>query len=172
MEQNFIIHSSQCVVHMLDVIQAVDTPLKVILSVIPLHSELIGTILPERNYQAELLSVFTGILRKSKCNLMMTMETNFIEKTLDMLKVADKLVADLLIELLGIVASFSVTVKELKSIFLMLKGSNDCWVSLSVIDGRLASAGSSVAMTMTDYVIGAGCGTQLLYCLCVYGLID
>lgn len=39
------------------------------------------------------------------------------------------LLSDLLVDMLGVMASYSITVKELKLLFSMLRGENGIWVS-------------------------------------------
>lgn len=41
------------------------------------------------------------------------------------------LLSDLLVDMLGVMASYSITVKELKLLFSMLRGENGIWVSFS-----------------------------------------
>lgn len=99
--------------------------------------------------QAEIWSVFIAILRKSVRNLQACTEVGLIEHVLLRLNRADVVVAgkftrltsaaasllklfllpDLLIEMLGVLASYSITVKELKLLFGAMKANNGKWVS-------------------------------------------
>ncbi|CAH1393721.1 unnamed protein product [Nezara viridula] len=81
------------------------------------------------NLQAEIWSVFIAILRKSVRNLQACTEVGLIEHVLHRLPLADAVVADLLIDMLGVLASYSITVKELKLLFGSMKATNGKWVS-------------------------------------------
>ncbi|KAF7268650.1 hypothetical protein GWI33_018245, partial [Rhynchophorus ferrugineus] len=76
---------------------------------------------------AEIWSVFIAILRKSVRNLQACTDVGLIEHVLKRLRYADAVVADLLIEMLGVLASYSITVKELKLLFGAMKSSNGKW---------------------------------------------
>lgn len=103
-------------------------------------------------FQAEIWSVFIAILRKSVRNLQACTEVGLIEHVLLRLNRAEVVVAgknddmphtyvahqltnsslfstDLLIEMLGVLASYSITVKELKLLFGAMKAINGKWVS-------------------------------------------
>ncbi|KAL1489964.1 hypothetical protein ABEB36_013886, partial [Hypothenemus hampei] len=80
-------------------------------------------------FQAEIWSVFIAILRKSVRNLQACTDVGLIEHVLKRLRYADSVVADLLIEMLGVLASYSITVKELKLLFGAMKASSGKWVS-------------------------------------------
>ncbi|CAH0560209.1 unnamed protein product [Brassicogethes aeneus] len=77
--------------------------------------------------KAEIWSVFIAILRKSVRNLQACTDVGLIEHVLKRLRNADVLVADLLIEMLGVLASYSITVKELKLLFGAMKAINGKW---------------------------------------------
>ncbi|XP_013420037.2 neurobeachin [Lingula anatina] len=77
--------------------------------------------------QAEIWSIFTAILRKSTRNLQACTEVGLIEKALQHLQESDEVVGDLLIDMMGVLASYSITVKELKLLFGFLKASNGKW---------------------------------------------
>ncbi|CAH1776878.1 unnamed protein product [Owenia fusiformis] len=109
METNFIIADPENVLHMQELMDCCNDTL-----------------------QAELWSVFTAILRKSTRNLQACLEVGLIEHALGRLQKADEIIADLLIEMMGVLASYSITVKELKIIFAMLKGNNNKWRHHSV----------------------------------------
>ncbi|CRK90982.1 CLUMA_CG004671, isoform B, partial [Clunio marinus] len=104
MELNFVIQDAQNIKHML---------------------ELLDHCPP--NLQAEIWSVFIAILRKSVRNLQACTEVGLIEHVLLRLNRADVVVADLLIEMLGVLASYSITVKELKLLFGSMKANNNKW---------------------------------------------
>ncbi|XP_050298842.1 neurobeachin isoform X6 [Anthonomus grandis grandis] len=104
MELNFVIQDAQNIRHML---------------------ELLDHCPP--NLQAEIWSVFIAILRKSVRNLQACTDVGLIEHVLKRLRYADAVVADLLIEMLGVLASYSITVKELKLLFGAMKASNGKW---------------------------------------------
>ncbi|XP_065158028.1 neurobeachin isoform X5 [Atheta coriaria] len=104
MELNFVIQDAQNIRHML---------------------ELLDHCPP--NLQAEIWSVFIAILRKSVRNLQACTDVGLIEHVLKRLRNADLVVADLLIEMLGVLASYSITVKELKLLFGAMKAVNGKW---------------------------------------------
>ncbi|XP_025205562.1 neurobeachin isoform X5 [Melanaphis sacchari] len=104
MELNFIIQDAQNIRHML---------------------ELLDHCPP--NLQAEIWSVFIAILRKSVRNLQACTDVGLIELVVNRLARADSVVADLLIDMLGVLASFSITVKELKLLLGSMKAINGKW---------------------------------------------
>ncbi|XP_075235222.1 A kinase anchor protein rugose [Lycorma delicatula] len=104
MELNFVIQDAQNIRHML---------------------ELLDHCPP--NLQAEIWSVFIAILRKSVRNLQACTDVGLIEHVLLRLSQADSVVADLLIDMLGVLASYSITVKELKLLFGAMKAVNGKW---------------------------------------------
>ncbi len=73
--------------------------------------------------------MFTATLRKSVRNLQACTEACLLEHLLSRLSRAPPLVVDLLVELMGILASYSITVKELKMLFAAMKASKGKWVS-------------------------------------------
>ncbi|OCT96018.1 hypothetical protein XELAEV_18013708mg [Xenopus laevis] len=77
--------------------------------------------------QAEIWSMFTAILRKSVRNLQTSTEVGLIEQVLLKMPSVDDMIADLLVDMLGVLASYSITVKELKLLFSMLRGENGIW---------------------------------------------
>ena len=79
--------------------------------------------------QAEVWSVFTATLRKSVRNLQACTEAGLMEDLLQRLSEAPPLVVDLLVDLMGILASYSITVKELKMLFSAMKAVDGKWVS-------------------------------------------
>ena len=79
--------------------------------------------------QAEIWSVFIAILRKSIRNLQACTEASLMIHLLQRLTGAPPLVVDLLVELMATLASYSITVKELKMLFGAMKAINGKWVS-------------------------------------------
>ncbi|XP_074072139.1 neurobeachin isoform X6 [Macrotis lagotis] len=77
--------------------------------------------------QAEIWSMFTAILRKSVRNLQTSTEVGLIEQVLLKMSTVDDMIADLLVDMLGVLASYSITVKELKLLFSMLRGESGIW---------------------------------------------
>ncbi|XP_035708538.1 neurobeachin isoform X2 [Folsomia candida] len=104
MELNFVIQDAQNIKHMLEMLDHC-----------PPH------------LQAEIWSVFIAILRKSVRNLQACTEVGLIEHILHRLPHAEPVVADLLIEMLGVLASYSITVKELKLLFGSMKTVDRRW---------------------------------------------
>ncbi|XP_052752766.1 neurobeachin [Galleria mellonella] len=104
MELNFVIQDAQNIQHMLELLDHCPPSL-----------------------QAEIWSVFIAILRKSVRNLQACTDVGLIHHVLQRLPRAETVVADLLIEMLGVLASYSVTVKELKQLFNAMKAVNGKW---------------------------------------------
>ncbi|XP_036379275.1 neurobeachin a isoform X3 [Megalops cyprinoides] len=77
--------------------------------------------------QAEIWSMFTAILRKSVRNLQTSTEVGLIQQVLLKMSSVDDMIADLLVDMLGVMASYSITVKELKLLFSMLRGDGGVW---------------------------------------------
>ncbi|XP_037656516.1 neurobeachin isoform X3 [Choloepus didactylus] len=77
--------------------------------------------------QAEIWSMFTAILRKSVRNLQTSTEVGLIEQVLLKMSAVEDMIADLLVDMLGVLASYSITVKELKLLFSMLRGESGIW---------------------------------------------
>ncbi|XP_071379675.1 neurobeachin isoform X6 [Centroberyx affinis] len=77
--------------------------------------------------QAEIWSMFTAILRKSVRNLQTSTEVGLIQQVLLKMSSVDDMIADLLVDMLGVLASYSITVKELKLLFSMLRGEGGLW---------------------------------------------
>ncbi|KAF6084574.1 neurobeachin [Phyllostomus discolor] len=77
--------------------------------------------------QAEVWSMFTAVLRKSVRNLQTSTEVGLIEQVLLKMSAVDDMIADLLVDMLGVLASYSITVKELKLLFSMLRGESGVW---------------------------------------------
>ncbi|KAM9733236.1 neurobeachin isoform 4-T4 [Menidia menidia] len=77
--------------------------------------------------QAEIWSMFTAILRKSVRNLQTSTEVGLIRQVLLRMSSVEDMIADLLVDMLGVLASYSITVKELKLFFSMLQGEGGVW---------------------------------------------
>uniref|UniRef100_A0A672PNS2 LPS responsive beige-like anchor protein n=1 Tax=Sinocyclocheilus grahami TaxID=75366 RepID=A0A672PNS2_SINGR len=77
--------------------------------------------------QAEVWSMFTAVLKKSLRNLQACTEIGFIQLVLQCIDRADTMIADLMVDMLGVLASYSITVKELKLFFSKLKGEQGQW---------------------------------------------
>ena len=82
--------------------------------------------------QAEIWSVFSATLRKSVRNLQACTEAGLMAKLLQRLPRAQPLVVDLLVELMGILARYSITVKELKMLFSSMKAVQGKWVRTKI----------------------------------------
>ncbi|XP_031416111.1 lipopolysaccharide-responsive and beige-like anchor protein isoform X3 [Clupea harengus] len=77
--------------------------------------------------QAEVWSIFTAILKKSVRNLQACTEVALIQQVLDRVDKTDSMIADLMVDMLGVLASYSITVKELKLYFSKLQGAKGQW---------------------------------------------
>ncbi|QQP37998.1 Neurobeachinlike [Caligus rogercresseyi] len=104
LEQNFVIEDPSHIRQMMDLLDASNP-----------------------SQQAEILSVFTAILRKSVRNLTACSEARLMEYLLRILPGAPPVVIDLLVDLLGILASYSISVKELKLLFAAMKAHGGKW---------------------------------------------
>ena len=77
-----------------------------------------------------------------------------MEHLLRRLPTAGPLVVDLLVELMGILASYSITVKELKALFSAMKAVDEKWVSpLLHKEARLAKIMWSYILVLLDIYI-------------------
>lgn len=83
----------------------------------------------EPTCQAEVWSIFTAILKKSVRNLQACTDMGLIHLVLQRISTTDSMIADLLVDMLGVLASYSITVKELKLFFSKLQGEKGHWVS-------------------------------------------
>uniref|UniRef100_A0A8C6V1J6 LPS-responsive vesicle trafficking, beach and anchor containing n=1 Tax=Neogobius melanostomus TaxID=47308 RepID=A0A8C6V1J6_9GOBI len=81
----------------------------------------------EPTCQAEVWSIFTAILKKSVRNLQACTQVGLIQLVLDRIATTDSMIADLLVDMLGVLASYSITVKELKLFFSKLQGEKGQW---------------------------------------------
>ncbi|XP_013924026.1 PREDICTED: lipopolysaccharide-responsive and beige-like anchor protein [Thamnophis sirtalis] len=104
LEMNFIIQEGEGITCMLDLMDKCDV-----------------------TCQAEIWSMFTAILKKSIRNLQICTEVGLIEHVLQRIDRADNMIADLLVDMLGVLASYSVTVRELKLYFSKLQGDRGKW---------------------------------------------
>ncbi|XP_010121203.1 PREDICTED: lipopolysaccharide-responsive and beige-like anchor protein, partial [Chlamydotis macqueenii] len=77
--------------------------------------------------QAEVWSMFTAILKKSIRNLQACTEVGLVEQVLKRIDKADNMIADLLVDMLGVLASYNLTVRELKLFFSKLQGEKGRW---------------------------------------------
>ncbi|XP_075716475.1 lipopolysaccharide-responsive and beige-like anchor protein isoform X1 [Rhinoderma darwinii] len=77
--------------------------------------------------QAEIWSIFTAILKKSIRNLLICTEVGLVELVLNRIDKVDGMIADLLVDMLGVLASYSITVRELKLFFSKLQGEKGHW---------------------------------------------
>lgn len=109
LEKNFIIQNIKSIMSLIQVIKCAQPSLK-----------------------AELWSLFTAILRKSQLNLQACVEIGLIETALHELKDSDTVCAELIVDMLTVLASYSVTVEELKAIFNQLKATDKIWPKNSV----------------------------------------
>ncbi|XP_071786935.1 neurobeachin-like isoform X3 [Asterias amurensis] len=109
LESNFVIEDPENINHLLELID---------------HCE--------EKLQAEIWSMFIAILRKSLLNLQACTEVSLIQKLVNKLQSCNEMLSDLLMEILGVIASYSISVKELKLIFSFLKGDSGRWPQYSV----------------------------------------
>ncbi|XP_062992178.1 lipopolysaccharide-responsive and beige-like anchor protein isoform X2 [Elgaria multicarinata webbii] len=104
LEMNFIIQEGESITSMVDLLDKCDV-----------------------TCQAEVWSMFTAILKKSIRNLQICTEVGLIEHVLQRIDKTDNMIADLLVDMLGVLASYSVTVRELKLYFSKLQGDKVKW---------------------------------------------
>ncbi|KAJ8028510.1 Neurobeachin [Holothuria leucospilota] len=109
LESNFTIEDAENILHMLELMDHCTPTL-----------------------QAEIWSMCAAILRKSLLNLQACTEISLVEKLVSRLKKSDEMLADLLVEVIGVLASYSISVRELKLIFSYLKAENDRWPKYSI----------------------------------------
>ena len=62
-------------------------------------------------------------------NLQACVEIGLIETALHELNEADEVCADLIVDMLTVLASYSITVEELKAVFNKLKANDKIWVN-------------------------------------------
>ncbi|XP_006870937.1 PREDICTED: lipopolysaccharide-responsive and beige-like anchor protein isoform X1 [Chrysochloris asiatica] len=104
LEMNFIIQEGESIICMVDLLEKCDI-----------------------TCQAEIWSMFTAILKKSIRNLQICTEVGLVEKVLDKIENVDSMIADLLVDMLGVLASYNLTVRELKLFFSKLQGDKGQW---------------------------------------------
>ncbi|KAJ7326895.1 hypothetical protein JRQ81_016654, partial [Phrynocephalus forsythii] len=104
LEMNFIIQEGESITCMVDLLDKCDV-----------------------TCQAEVWSMFTAILKKSIRNLQICTEFGLVEQVLQRIDKADNMIADLLVDMLGVLASYNVTVRELKLYFSKLQGEKGKW---------------------------------------------
>lgn len=90
----------------------------------------------EERLQALLLSMFAAILRKSTYNLEQCSKNNFISKIIELLPKSRDVVAELLGDILSVLASYNLSVYELKSLMKQLRsiekdGKQGMWLYIS-----------------------------------------
>ncbi|KHJ91255.1 hypothetical protein OESDEN_08884, partial [Oesophagostomum dentatum] len=81
----------------------------------------------DETLQAEIWSVFLAVVRKSKRNLEACSRISLISKILDLLPDAQGMLSDLLVQLLGVLTNYSITVKETKQFLRSLQAVNNAW---------------------------------------------
>uniref|UniRef100_A0A8C0LW19 Lipopolysaccharide-responsive and beige-like anchor protein n=1 Tax=Canis lupus dingo TaxID=286419 RepID=A0A8C0LW19_CANLU len=104
LEMNFIIQEGESIICMVDLLEKCDI-----------------------TCQAEVWSMFTAILKKSIRNLQVCTEVGLVEKVLGKIEKVDSMIADLLVDMLGVLASYNLTVRELKLFFSKLQGDKGQW---------------------------------------------
>ncbi|VDK77256.1 unnamed protein product, partial [Litomosoides sigmodontis] len=108
-ESKFIIENSKNIIHLLRLLDAA-----------PSHLE------------AEVWSVFIGVVKKSARNMQACSRVGLILEILDRLSDSDIVVSDLLVQLLAVLTTYSITVKETKRFLLALKAVNRKWRKNSI----------------------------------------
>ncbi|VDN02614.1 unnamed protein product [Thelazia callipaeda] len=76
---------------------------------------------------AEVWSVFIGVIKKSTRNMQACSTIGLTSQILDRLSDTDAVVSDLLVQLLGVLTTYSITVKETKRLLRALKAVNGRW---------------------------------------------
>ncbi|XP_028932472.1 lipopolysaccharide-responsive and beige-like anchor protein isoform X2 [Ornithorhynchus anatinus] len=104
LEMNFIIQEGESITCMVDLLDKCDI-----------------------TCQAEVWSMFAAILKKSIRNLQVCTEVGLVEQVLRRIEKADNMIADLLVDMLGVLASYNLTVRELKLFFSKLQGERGQW---------------------------------------------
>ncbi|KAM8765108.1 lipopolysaccharide-responsive and beige-like anchor protein isoform 2-T3 [Rhynchonycteris naso] len=104
LEMNFIIQEGESIICMVDLLEKCDI-----------------------TCQAEVWSMFTAILKKSIRNLQICTEVGLVEKVLGKIERVNNMIADLLVDMLGVLASYNLTVRELKLFFSKLQGDKGQW---------------------------------------------
>uniref|UniRef100_A0A4W4FTK9 Neurobeachin n=1 Tax=Electrophorus electricus TaxID=8005 RepID=A0A4W4FTK9_ELEEL len=96
--------------------------------------------------QAEIWSMFTAVLRKSVRNLQTSTEVGLIQEVLLRMNAVDDMIADLLVDMLGVLASYSITVRELKLLFSMLRGDGGLWVRQTSVRAHGPGSPGAIAL--------------------------
>uniref|UniRef100_A0A673HKX8 Neurobeachin n=1 Tax=Sinocyclocheilus rhinocerous TaxID=307959 RepID=A0A673HKX8_9TELE len=104
LEMNFIIQETESIICMVELLDKCDS-----------------------TCQAEVWSMFTAVLKKSLRNLQACTDIGLIQLVLQRIDRVDTMIADLMVDMLGVLASYSITVKELKLFFSKLKGEQGQW---------------------------------------------
>ncbi|XP_036880518.2 lipopolysaccharide-responsive and beige-like anchor protein isoform X1 [Manis javanica] len=104
LEMNFIIQEGESIICMVDLLEKCDI-----------------------TCQAEVWSMFTAILKKSIRNLQVCTDVGLVEKVLGKIEKVGNMIADLLVDMLGVLASYNLTVRELKLFFSKLQGDKGQW---------------------------------------------
>nr|XP_009289519.1 lipopolysaccharide-responsive and beige-like anchor protein isoform X4 [Danio rerio] len=104
LEMNFIIQETESIICMVELLDKCDS-----------------------TCQAEVWSMFTAVLKKSLRNLQACTDIGLIQLVLQRIDRAETMIADLMVDMLGVLASYSITVKELKLYFSKLKGEQGQW---------------------------------------------
>ncbi|KAG8453968.1 hypothetical protein GDO86_000553 [Hymenochirus boettgeri] len=104
LEMNFIIQDAESIICMIELLDKCDV-----------------------TCQAEIWSIFSAILKKSIRNLLICTEVGLVEQVLKRIDTADSMIADLLVDMLGVLVSYSLTVRELKLFFSKLQGEKGQW---------------------------------------------
>lgn len=104
LEMNFIIQEGESIICMVDLLEKCDI-----------------------TCQAEVWSMFTAILKKSIRNLQVCTEVGLVERVLGKIEKVNSMIADLLVDMLGVLASYNLTVRELKLFFSKLQGDKGQW---------------------------------------------
>ncbi|XP_028409384.1 neurobeachin-like [Dendronephthya gigantea] len=81
----------------------------------------------DASLSVEILGFLISILKRSVTNLQICTSVGLIERVVNRLPNETDIVADKFIELVGVLAAYSITVKELKILFAALKGENGRW---------------------------------------------
>ncbi|XP_069782538.1 lipopolysaccharide-responsive and beige-like anchor protein isoform X2 [Narcine bancroftii] len=77
--------------------------------------------------QAEVWSIFIAILKKSIRNLQACTDAGLIEHVLNRIDRANNMIADLLVDMLGVLASYNISVRELKLLVSKVQGEKGHW---------------------------------------------
>uniref|UniRef100_A0AC35TY91 DUF4704 domain-containing protein n=1 Tax=Rhabditophanes sp. KR3021 TaxID=114890 RepID=A0AC35TY91_9BILA len=86
----------------------------------------------DSDFQAQVWLLFSSVVKKSFINLEACSEVGLISKLLDRLPQTENTVSDLIIQLLSVLSSYSITVKETKRFLRALHATNGVWPRHSV----------------------------------------